>query len=72
MILTYEAAGTDMMTNYFSHRFKPLQPLHFFGRWAQGGPECKPPHAVWYAWKDRACSQFVIVWGTVLLALLVE
>ena len=60
-----------MMTNYFSHRFKPLQPLQFFGRWAQGGPECRPSHAVWYAWKDRACSQFAIIWGVELSALLV-
>ena len=70
MVLTYEPAGTDLMVNYFSHRFKPLQPLNMFGRWAEGGAQCRPSHAVWYAWKDRAFSQFVIVWETVLLALL--
>ena len=61
MVLTYEAAGVDMMMPYFSHRFKPLQPLQIYGCYAEGAPHCRPSHAVWYAWKDRTRSQHDIV-----------
>ena len=53
LILTYEAASTDMLYPYFNHRFAPLKPIQIFGRYAKGEPEFKPSHAVWYAWKDR-------------------
>ena len=61
LILTYEAAPTDMLYPYFNHRFAPLKPIEIFGRYAKGEPECKPSHAVWYAWKDRTSDQHDMV-----------
>ena len=58
IVLTYEGASTDQMVPYFSHRFRPLQPLQVFGRDAQGEPKCKASHAVYYAWKDGELSAF--------------
>ena len=57
LILTYEAAPTEMLYLYFNHRFAPLKPIQIFGRYAKGEPVCKPSHAVWYAWKDRTSNQ---------------
>ena len=57
LVLTYEAAGGDMLNPYFNHRFAPLKPVQIFGRYALGEPTCKPSHAVWYAWKDSTCNQ---------------
>ena len=62
IVLTYEGAGVDMITPYFSHRLKPLQPLTVYGRVAKQEPKCPPCHAVWYAWKDvelSACREGV-------------
>ena len=61
-MLTYEGAGEEMLHPYFSHRWKPLQPLAMYGRWAKIQPQCKPSHAVWYAWKDRSWNQLSLTW----------
>ena len=58
IVLTHEGTSTDQMVPYFSHRFRPLQPLTVFGRDAKAEPKCKPSHAVYYAWKDSELSAF--------------
>ena len=40
-MLTYEGAGAEMLHPYFSHRWKPLQPLTMYGRWAKMKPEVR-------------------------------
>ena len=60
--MTYEGAEPSTITPYFSHRFRPLQPLVVYGRDAKQAPTCPPSHAVWYAWKDvelSACPEWV-------------
>ena len=59
-MLTYEGADTSALMPYFSHRFRPLQPLQVFGRDAKADPPCPPSHAVWYAWKDYELSAFFV------------
>ena len=68
LVLTYEGASDQMLHRYFSHRWKPLQPLIMYGRWAKMKPECKPSHAVWYAWKDRSWNQLSLTWRRELSA----
>ena len=60
IVLTHEGTSTDQMVPYFSHRFRPLQPLTVFGRDAKAEPKCKPSHAVYYAWKDSELSAFFL------------
>ena len=58
--MTYEGASGDVLAPYFNHRFKPLQALSIFGRDAKQVPRISPTFAVWYAWKDRELSAFVV------------
>ena len=61
LVLTYEGACDELLNPYFSHRWKPLQPLTMYGRWAKMEPECEPEEAVWYAWKDRSSNQLSLI-----------
>jgi len=58
IVLTHERATAEEAVPYLEWLFWPLPIVNLYGRAAVLDPPVRKEEAVWYGWKDGACSAF--------------